>query len=114
MHVLLLASIAAIAMVIQDILGIVLLLAATRNRGWLAGVMDSAQWLVGITTTSISVTVLQGHSLGAKVFVILLVSAANLFGTKWGESIGAKYVKDQTLEQRLSNVEEYIKDNNHA
>ncbi len=111
-----LALVAAGAMVVQDILGIVLLLAATRNRGWLAGMMDSLQWLVGITTTTISGSVLQGHHLWEKALVILMVTLANLFGTVAGERIGSKYVKDNTRthEQRLTAVEKYIENNNHG
>ena len=112
----LLAFIAALAMVVQDILGIVLLLAATRNRGWLAGVMDSLQWLVGITTTTISVSVLQGHHFYEKAIVVFTVSLANLFGTVAGEKIGSKYVKDKTKthEQRIEALEQYIENNNHG
>jgi hypothetical protein len=114
---LLLACVAALAMVVQDILGIVLLLAATRNRGSLAGIMDSLQWLVGITTTTISVSVLQGHSLYEKAVVIVLVTLANFFGTVWGEKLGTHFVKDKgrrTHEERLKALEMYVENNNHS
>jgi len=117
MTFLLLACVAALAMVVQDILGIVLLLAATRNRGQVAGVMDSLQWLVGITTTTISVSVLQGHHFYEKVIVIIMVSLANYFGTVWGEKIGTHFVKDKGLrthEQRLNALEMYVENNNHS
>jgi hypothetical protein len=102
------ALIAAITMVVTDILGVIMVQAEAHNRGWLAGWMDTAQWLVGITTTTITVTVLQGHSLTMKALVIVLVSAANLFGTKLGQVIGAHFVTDtnaRTISQRLDRLE---------
>ena len=86
--------IATVAMVFTDVLGTIMVMAEARNRGWLAGWCDTAQWLVGITTTAITVTILQGHSFMEKVLIILFVSAANLFGTKMGQVVGTKYVKD--------------------
>ena len=116
MTFLFLAFVAALAMVVQDILGIVLLLAATRNRWRVAGVMDSLQWLVCITTTTISVSVLQGHHIYEKILVIALVSLANFFGTVWGEKIGTHFVKDRakTHEERLTDLENYVSSDNHG
>ena len=112
----LVAIIAATAMAIQDILGIILLMAATRNRGSLAGIMDSLQWLVGMTTTTISVSIFQGHSLYAKIVVVAFVSLANYFGTVWGEKIGSRFVKDRTKtnEERITALEQYITNDNHS
>jgi uncharacterized membrane protein len=112
----LVALIAAIAMAVQDILGIILLMAATRNRGSLAGIMDSLQWLVGMTTTTISVSIFQGHSLYSKVIVVAFVSLANYFGTLWGEKLGSRFVKDRavTNEQRITALEQYIANDNHS
>jgi hypothetical protein len=101
-------------MMIQDTLGIILLLAATRNRGWLAGIMDSVQWLVGITTTTISVSAFQGHSMTEKILVVAIVSAANLFGTKLGEVLGNKYVGVGTIHQRVAALENDRIDNKHS
>jgi hypothetical protein len=105
------ALIAAVTMVITDVLGVIMVMAEARNRGWLAGWMDVAQWGVAIATTTITVTILQGHSLREKVLVIALVSAANLFGTKLGQVIGSKFVHDATtltVAQRLDRIEATI------
>lgn len=100
------ALIAAVTMVVTDILGVVMVMAEARNRGWLAGWMDTAQWIVGITTTTITVTVLQGHSFAMKALVVILVSAANLFGTKLGQMIGQRFVTDATtVADRLARLE---------
>ena len=99
------AAFAAGTMVVTDILSIVMMMAATRNQGWLAGWLDTAKWLVSITTTTISVTVFQGHSFIEKGLVIAAVSAANLFGTKLGQTIGSRYVHDNKVEMRLAALE---------
>jgi len=100
------AIIAALTMVVTDVLGVVMVQAEARNRGWLAGWMDTAQWIVGITTTTITVTALQGHDMTEKVAVVVLVSAANLFGTKLGQMIGQRYVTDATtLADRVARLE---------
>lgn len=103
------ALIAAVTMVVTDVLGVVMVQAEARNRGWLAGWCDTAQWLVGIATTTISVTALQGHSLAEKVWVVALVSAANLFGTKLGAVIGHRFVQDKTsLADRVAALEAHV------
>lgn len=100
------ALIAAVAMVITDILGVIMVMAEARDRGWLAGWMDTAQWLVGITTTTITVTALQGHNWSEKIAVVVLVSAANLFGTKLGQLIGHRFVTDaSSLAERVARLE---------
>ncbi len=100
------AIIAAVAMVATDVLGVVMVMAESHNRGWLAGSMDTAQWLVGIATTTISVTALQGHSVGEKILVVGLVSAANLFGTKLGQLLGQRLVPESaTLPARVAALE---------
>jgi len=102
----LVALIAAAAMVVTDVMGVIMVMAEAHNRGWLAGWMDTAQWLVGIVTTTISVTALQGHSFGEKALVVLLVSAANLFGTKLGQVIGRRLVPESmSLPARVAALE---------
>ena len=83
-----LALIAAACMLITDILGTVMVMAEAKERGWLAGFMDMLGWYVAITTTSISVSTLSGHDTGEKVWVLALVGAANVFGTKLGVETG--------------------------
>lgn len=118
------AIIAAVAMVATDVLGVIMVQAEAANRGWLAGWMDTAQWLVGIATTTISVTALQGHSLSEKVWVVLLVSAANLLGTKLGQVIGKKLLASRhirrvfasegpTIEDRVSALERTVRSKGH-
>jgi CDP-diglyceride synthetase len=92
--VILIALWAAIAMVIQDVLAVMMVQAEARNRGWLAGSFDSLQWLAGIATTTISVTALQGHDFPRKVLVICAVSAANMFGSLLGVRLGKRFIKD--------------------
>jgi uncharacterized membrane protein len=87
------AVIAAVAMVCSDVLAVIMVQAEADDRGWLAGTMDTAGWLVAITTTTVSVTALQGHSFREKVLVVLFVSAANLLGTKLGQIIGKRWFR---------------------
>ena len=89
----LVALIAAGAMVLADVLAVIMVQMEAANRGWFAGAMDGLGWIVGITTTSISVRVLNGHSTTGKVWVILLVTAANVFGTKLGQVIGSRLLR---------------------
>lgn len=90
------ALLAGLAMVVNDIFGTLMVQAEARNRGWLAGIFDSLQWFATITTTTISVTALQGHSLHEKVLVILLVTAANLVGSVIGVLVGKRLIKEAT------------------
>jgi hypothetical protein len=84
---------AALAMVASDVLATIMVQAEAANRGWLAGAMDTAGWYVGITTTTISVTTLNGNNTDAKVAVLVLVGAANLFGTKLGQVTGQRLLR---------------------
>lgn len=88
------ALLAALAMVVQDVLGTLMVQAEARNRGLMAGIFDSLQWFATITTTTISVTALQGHSVHEKVLVILFVTAANLCGSVIGVFVGKKMIKE--------------------
>lgn len=89
------AFLAAVSMVFQDLFAVIQVQAESRNKAVLSGVMDSVGWLLAITTMTISVTALQGHSFKEKVAVIVLVSLANFGGSYLGVKIGKKYVKDQ-------------------
>ena len=100
--------IAAISMVATDVAGTVMVIAEARNHGWLAGWMDTAQWIVAVATTFITVETLAGHDFIRKVAVIIAVSLANLLGTKLGTFVGHRYVKDKTVEQRLAALEAHI------
>lgn len=102
------ALIAAVSMVLTDVTGTVMVIAEARGRGWLAGWLDTAQWLVGITTTFITVEALAGSDMPRKVAVVIFVSLANLLGTKLGTAVGHRWVKDKTIEQRLAALEAHI------
>jgi hypothetical protein len=86
---LLLPILAALAMVAQDILGSVMVMCESAGRKWWAGLMDSGGWLVGIATTTISVTSLQGHDTTQKILVVGFVTIANLLGTAAGVASGS-------------------------
>ena len=79
---------AAGCMLITDVLGTVMVQAEAANRGWLAGLMDMLGWYVGIATTTISVTSLAGNNTAQKIWVLALVGAANVLGTKLGQVTG--------------------------
>lgn len=103
-----LVLLAAISMVLADIVATLEVQAESRNRGQLAGLLDVVGWLVSITTTTTSVTALQGNNFGLKVAVVLAVSAANYAGTVVGTWLGKRWVKadpDATIEARLARVE---------
>jgi hypothetical protein len=85
---------AALAMVVQDVLATCLVQAEARNKAGLAGVLDSAGWLAGISTITISVTALQGHSLALKVVVVAAVTAANFAGSWAGVRIGRRFIHE--------------------
>ena len=104
----LIALLAAISMVATDILGTVMVMAEAAGRGWLAGIMDTLGWLVSITTLTISVTALQGHSWTEKTWVVGLVSLANLFGTKAGQMIGSHLLKNKTLGRGKVTLEDRV------
>lgn len=91
---------AALAMVLQDVLSVGLVQAEARNRAALAGTLDTLAWLAGITTLSISVTTLQGHSTSQKIIVVLAVSAANFIGSYLGVKIGKRYITEKIDETK--------------
>lgn len=85
---------AALAMVVQDVVSTVMVIAENRKKAALAGALDSLGWIAAILTTSISVTSLQGHSVVDKAWVIGLVTLANFLGTYAGVKIGQRFVKN--------------------
>jgi hypothetical protein len=88
------ALLAACSMFTQDVLAVCLVQAEARNRAGLAALLDAVMWGAAITTTSISVTTLQGHSLGHKVAVVAAVSAANLAGSWTGVMVGKRLIRE--------------------
>ena len=87
------AALAAVCMVVQDVLGTVLVIAESKERTALSAILDAAMWIAGITTTSYSVSALQGHNTSEKILLVSFVTAANLGGTALGVWTGKKFVK---------------------
>lgn len=107
------AAVAALAMLCTNVIGTVEAVASAKDRGWLAGWLDAAAWIVAITTTTLTVTALQGNSFTEKALVVVLVSAANVLGTKMGTVFGAKFVKTRTVAERLDALEAYNLTSHH-
>ena len=107
------ALLAALTMVVTDILGTIMVQAEAANRGWLAGLMDAAGWIVSIITTTISVATLSGHNFSEKVWVVALVTAANILGTKLGQVMGQKLMGrtgKKSVEQRVTELEQIVQE----
>lgn len=90
-----LAAEAAGAMLIQDVAAVLLVQAEARNRAMLSAIFDSVMWLASITTTTVSVTTLQGHHLSAKVIVLIAVELANVAGCIVGVQAGKRWIKER-------------------
>ena len=90
------ALLASGCMIFQDCLGVMMVQAEARNRGWIAGLCDSIMWLFAISTTALTITALQGHSLHEKVLVIVAVTVANLVGSQLGVLVGKRYIKEHS------------------
>ncbi len=102
---------AAIAMVCQDVLATCLVIAETRGHRLVAGLLDAAQWGAGITTTTVSVTALQGHRLGEKAIVVAAMTVANVGGTYAGVWTGQRLINDRgelDVEARLTALERQL------
>lgn len=84
---------AALAMVAQDVFAVCLVQAEARDRAVLSALLDSVMWLASIATTTISVTALQSHHLGAETVVVIAVTLANMAGSFIGVKIGKRYIK---------------------
>lgn len=85
---------AAVSMLIQDILAVLLVQAEARNKATLSAILDCLMWPAGMACTAISVTALQGHDLGLKAGVIVGVEIANLTGSYVAIGIGKRYIKE--------------------
>lgn len=88
------AILAAFAMITQDVFEVLKDQSQARNRAFLAGMFDSLMWFALITTTTISVTALQGHSLHQKILVLVLVTLANFIGQGTGVIIGKRFIHE--------------------
>ena len=122
------AIVAMLAMFAQDIVGTIMTQyeSASLNapirpglrgwigggwRGWMAAIGDQLQWMVGITSTTISVEAFSGHNFALKAMVFVLVSVANVLGTKFGQEAGRRMLVKRhastpvTLEDRVRQLE---------
>ena len=84
-----------LAMVLQDILGILMVQAEARNRAWLTAHFDTLQMFALITTQTISITAMQGHNLHEKVLVLLAMTAGNYIGALTAVPLGKRFIKEQ-------------------
>lgn len=94
---LLIALWAALAMLVNDVAAVLLVQSEARNRAGLAAIFDCVMWLASISTTTISVTALQGHQLGAKALVVVLVTLANVAGCYIGVGIGRRLIREKRV-----------------
>lgn len=93
MHIVLICTLAFLAMVMQDILSVAMTQANARNKASLSGVLDMVSWGVALFTTFISLDALDGSNLVLKISVIASVSAANYIGSVLGVRVGQKFIK---------------------
>jgi hypothetical protein len=84
---------AAVAMLVQNVLAVLLVQAEARNRAALAGLLDCLMWPAGMVTTTITVTALQGHHAGLKTEVIAAVTLANFAGSSAAVKLGRRFIK---------------------
>ncbi|HZV27087.1 MAG TPA: hypothetical protein VFG00_12450 [Acidothermaceae bacterium] len=96
---------AALAMVAQDVLSTLLTQAEARNMAATSGLLDMAAWLVALLTLNWSLNAIDGHNMAMKVLVVGAVSIANYVGSWAGVKIGKRWLKDRTVEARLSALE---------
>lgn len=84
------AAAAALAMFGQDLLSTWLVQAESEYLAARAGLLDTANWPMGMAVTFTTVTALQGHDLTLKIAVCAAVSAANCTGTSTAVRIGRR------------------------
>ena len=87
-----LACVAAVAMLFQDIIATVMVQSEAKNKGWTAGWLDAAGYLVGIVCAKI---VIKSHGAG-EVEALVLVTVANVLGTKLGQVTGQRFLDKKT------------------
>jgi len=87
-----LAFLAAAAMIVQDTVAVVMVQAEAKNLGWTAGFMDAIGWLVAFVSLRISIT---SHGAG-EIEAVVLVSVANVLGTKLGQVTGKRFLREKT------------------
>ena len=83
------AILAGLSMVVQDILGTLMVQSQNRNHGWIAGYCDAGMWLMAAFSYN------QTFSTHGRehVYVVIIITLANVFGNRIGVYIGNKYIK---------------------
>jgi len=99
------AIIAALCMVIQDILEIAKAQGAARNNGKIVAIADTLFWYVSITGTTLAAFTLHGGTLSSKIWVIILVSAANIVGNLLGTELGKRFIRDHSEESQDAKIQ---------
>jgi hypothetical protein len=101
---------AAVAMVISDVLSVILVQAEARNRAVLAGVFDTLGWLAAVIVTLLTLNALNGHNVPLMIGVVGGVSVANFGGTWLGTTVGKRYVREDAtkLAERVTALERIV------
>ena len=94
------AIIAAVCMFFLDILEIAKAQGAARNRGWVVATADTLFYFVSIIGTTIAAFTLHGVNNAEKVWVLGLVTAANVAGNLTGTALGKRFIRDHTEESQ--------------
>ena len=87
---------AAVAMLIQDVLAVLLVQAEARNQAHLSALLDCLMWPAAMACTTITVTALQGHQFGLKAEVVAAVTVANAAASYAGVYIGKRWIRERT------------------
>jgi len=83
------ALVAGLSMVIQDVLAVCMVQAENRSHGWIAGYCDAGMWLMAAFSYG---QTFNSHG-REHVFVVVVITAANVFGNRLGVYVGNKYIK---------------------
>lgn len=120
MSFLLVALLAGVAMMLDDVFYAGVTLAEASGRGWLAGGLDALGWYSSITTTTVAVTTLhRGAFTLAGIAVLIVVGTANVTGTKLGTVTGKLMLRwlhadtIESLDARVTALEDHMRVHRH-
>src|ERR1017187_4486446 len=107
-------ALAAVSMLIADILSVLLVQAEARNRALMSGVLDAIGWGAGIIVTFSTISALGGHDMALKVAVIIGVTVANFAGSYIGTTLGRRIVHEDptdtlTISERVARLETHTR-----
>ena len=89
------ALLAALAMLINDCLDVLMVDSEARNHPLLPGFIDTFKYYPFIAYTTISVSVLTAHNTREKVFVLVAVGLGSFIGRFIGVKLGKKFIKEE-------------------